>query len=74
MAGERIEVELPAELAEGLRRLARALGIASDADAVLIVTGEWVANHRAEMEAAGAAQKYFVNQALDELIANSKTK
>ncbi len=72
MAGEKIELVLPPELAAELGRVAAALGIASLEEAARIAIGEWVAQHRDRIDAADPAQKYFVNQALDELIAKPR--
>jgi metal-responsive CopG/Arc/MetJ family transcriptional regulator len=69
MAGEKIELMMPAELADELGRIATALGIANREEAALIAIGEWLAQHRDRIEAADPAEKYFVNEALDELAA-----
>lgn len=72
MADEKIELMLPPELAADLERVATALGIASRAEAAQIAIGEWVAQHRDRINAADPPQKYFVNEALDELIAKQR--
>lgn len=72
MADEKIELMLPAELAADMERVATALGIASLAEAAQIAIGEWVARHRDWIEAADPAQKYLVNEALDDLIAKQQ--
>ncbi|HUY19139.1 MAG TPA: hypothetical protein VMV15_07925 [Candidatus Binataceae bacterium] len=72
MAGEKIELVMPPELADELGRIATALGIASREEAALIAIGQWVAQHRDRIEAADPAQRYFVNEALDALVAKQR--
>jgi phage gp46-like protein len=68
MAGKRIELELPQELFTELERVASALGIGDAAEAATFGIAEWVLARRAELDSCDATQKYFVNEALDELI------
>ncbi|HTW88473.1 MAG TPA: hypothetical protein VMD75_10750 [Candidatus Binataceae bacterium] len=72
MADEKIELMLPPELAADLERVAIALGISSRAEAAQIAIGAWVAQYRDRINVADSAQKYFVNEALDELIAKPR--
>lgn len=72
MAGEKIELALPPELAAELARVAEALGIASRDEAARIAIAQWVAQHRDRIDTADPAEKYFINEALDELIAKQQ--
>ena len=67
MAGRRIEIEVPDELAEHLALIAQELGISSLEETALIAVAEWVARRKAELDDRDPNQKYFVNEALDEL-------
>lgn len=74
MENKRIELDLPAELYEQLRRLAGVLGVGSPAQAALVAIGDWVARRKAEADDRDPGQRYFVNQALDELEAARKPR
>jgi hypothetical protein len=74
MAGKAIKVELPDELWAGLSEVAAALGITSAAEAAVIAIAEWTARRKAELDDRDPAQRYFVNQALDELAADAERK
>jgi hypothetical protein len=74
MIGKAIKVELPDELWAGLSEVADALGISSAEEAAVIAIGEWTARRKAEMDDRDPAQRYFVNQALDELAADAERK
>ena len=67
MAGKRIELELPEELFAELVQVADALGISDPAEAAVIALAEWVSRRKSEIEDRDPAQRYFVNEALDEL-------
>ncbi|HUA34027.1 MAG TPA: hypothetical protein VMA09_10510 [Candidatus Binataceae bacterium] len=67
MAGRRIEIEVPDELAENLDLVAQALGIPTVEETALIAVAEWVSRRKAELDDRDPDQKYFVNEALDEL-------
>ena len=51
--------------------IAAALGIAIE-EAARIAIEEWVARNRELIDAADPTQKYFVNEALDELLAKQR--
>ncbi|MBF6568725.1 MAG: ribbon-helix-helix protein, CopG family [Candidatus Binataceae bacterium] len=68
----KIQIELPDEIAEQLRRLAAACGVPSVEEAATIAIGQWVARSREQLDRSDPAQAYFVNQALDELIAKQR--
>lgn len=72
MENKRMELDLPAELYEQLQLVAGALGISSPAEAAVIAIGDWVARRKAEAEDRDPSQRYFVNQALDELEAKKR--
>jgi hypothetical protein len=68
----RIELELPEELWNELERVADALGIANPVEAAMIGLAEWVSRRKAELDDRDPAQKYFINEALDELASQKK--
>jgi hypothetical protein len=74
MAGKTIGVELPDELYAGLCEVADALGISSAEEAAVIAIAEWTARRKADLDDRDPAQRYFVNQALDELAAGAEKK
>jgi predicted transcriptional regulator len=74
MAGKAIKVELPDELWAGLSEVADALGISAAEEAAVIAIAEWIARRKAELDDRDPAQRYFVNQALDELAARAERK
>ena len=67
MAGKRIELELPDELFAQLAEVADALGIPDRAEAAMIALAEWVSRRKAELDNRDPEQRYFINEALDEL-------
>jgi hypothetical protein len=69
MAVNRIEIDLPDELAAQLLRAGESLGIATLSEAAIVAIGEWAARRGAELDDRDPSQKYIVNEALDELIA-----
>ena len=72
MANELIQIELSAEMAGQLRETARSVGIADIRDAVAAAIGEWVARYGNAAASDQADEKYFVNQALDDLAAKRR--
>jgi hypothetical protein len=67
MAGRKIQLELPEELFAQLELVARALGIPDPAEAAVIGVAEWVSRRKSELDDRDPAQRYFINEALDEL-------
>ena len=67
MAGKAITLELPEELWTILAEVADALGISSAGEAAVIAIAEWTARRKSELDDRDPGQRYFVNQALDEL-------
>jgi len=72
MGGRRIELELPEELVNELDRVAEALGLASAVEAAMIGVADWVSRRKAELDDRDPGEKYFVNEALDDLMARKK--
>lgn len=68
MARKQIEVDLPDELADSLKRVAEALGIATLDEAAIIAIADWTSRRAAELDNLDPDRRYFVNEALDELI------
>jgi prophage antirepressor-like protein len=69
MAGKAITLELPDELWTILAEVADALGISSAGEAAVIAIAEWTSRRKSELDDRDPEQRYFVNQALDELAA-----
>jgi hypothetical protein len=70
---ERVTLEIPAELWSQHELVAQTLGFANAADAAVAAISEWVSRRKAEIEDRDPAQRYFVNEALDELAGQSKS-
>jgi hypothetical protein len=70
----RIEIDLPDELRNDLQSVADALGIATLSEAGLIAIADWTSRRKAELDDKDPSQRYFVNEALDELIAKQQSK
>jgi hypothetical protein len=67
MSGRKIELELLEELFAQLEEVASALGISDPAEAAVIGIAEWVSRRKSEIDARDPDQRYFINEALDEL-------
>jgi len=67
MAGKKIQLVLPDELYAQLERVAGALGIPDPAEAAVIGVAEWVSRLKSDMDDRDPEQRYFINEALDEL-------
>jgi hypothetical protein len=67
MAGRKIQLELPEELFAQLEQVARAFGIPDPAEAAVIGVAEWVAAKKSVIDDRDPEQRYFINEALDEL-------
>jgi predicted transcriptional regulator len=74
MAGKAISLELPDELWAELREVAEALGLASAEEAAVIAIAQWTAMRKSELDDRDPGQRYFVNQALDDLVASAEKK
>jgi hypothetical protein len=69
MAVNRIDIDLPDELAAQLMRVAESLGIATLNEAAIVAIADWTARRGADLDDRDPSQKYIINEALDELIA-----
>jgi hypothetical protein len=67
MAGKKIQLVLPDELYAQLERVAGALGIPDPAEAAVIGIAEWVSRLKSQLDDRDPEQRYFINEALDEL-------
>ncbi|HZO82342.1 MAG TPA: hypothetical protein VFB33_11675 [Candidatus Binataceae bacterium] len=74
MAGKAIAIELPDELWAALGEVAAALAIPNLEEAAVIALAEWVAGRKRELDDRDPSQRYFVNEALDELAARAAQK
>jgi len=70
----RIEIDLPNELHDDLQTVAGSLGIPTLSEAALIALADWTARRKAEIDDKNPSQRYFVNEALDELIGKQSKK
>jgi hypothetical protein len=70
----RIEIDLPDDLRDDLQTVAGALGIPTLSEAALIALADWTARRKAEIDDKNPGQRYFVNEALDELIGKQSKK
>jgi prophage antirepressor-like protein len=74
MGGRSITIDLPDELWAMLNEVADALGIANAGEAAVIAIAEWTARRKGEIDDRDPEQRYFVNEALDELAAGAERK
>ncbi len=65
----RLILELPDELWADLTRVADALEFASTAEAAMVGLADWIARRKSDLDDRDPARRYFVNEALDELLA-----
>jgi hypothetical protein len=72
MAGRRIEIELPEELWRDLVQVAEAAGIGNPVEAAFVGLADWIARRKAELDDRDPSQRYFINEALDELARGRK--
>jgi hypothetical protein len=72
MAGKKIELELPEELLSELGRIAEAMGIRNEVEAAMVGIAEWVSRRKSELDDCDPSRRYFVNEALDELLEKKK--
>jgi hypothetical protein len=67
MAQRRLELDLPDELFNQLCSVADKLGIPNVAEAAMIALADWVSRRKAELDDRDPDERYFINEALDEL-------
>ena len=60
-------MELPEERADELARIAEAFEIRDVNEAALIGLADWIARRKSELDDRDPAQRYFINEALDQL-------
>jgi len=72
MPTRRIILELPEEMGDELARIAAALELGDVNEAALIGLADWIARRKAELDDRDPAERYFVNEALDQLAARKK--
>jgi hypothetical protein len=72
MSPTRIILDLSDELSGELTRIAEAFGIADLNQAALIGLADWIARRKSELDDRDPDQRYFVNEALDQLAARKK--
>jgi hypothetical protein len=72
MPARRITLDLPEELGDDLARIAEAMEIADFNEAALIGLTDWIARRKLELDDRDPTQRYFINEALDQLAARKK--
>ena len=72
MPTRRIILDLPEEMGDQLARIAEAFEIADVSEAALIGLADWIARRQSEPDDRDPAQRYFINEALDQLAARKK--
>ncbi len=72
MPTRRIILDLPEEMRDQLARIAEAFEIADVSEAALIGLADWIARRQSELDDRDPAQRYFINEALDQLAARKK--
>jgi hypothetical protein len=72
MDDRRLILDLPTELWDDLVRVAAALELGAPGPAALYGLAEWIAQRKSEIADRDPAERYFINQALDELAARRK--
>jgi hypothetical protein len=68
MAARKIELELSDAIYADLERIAEAMGISSLHEAALVALAQWVERRKSELDDRNPDERYFVNEALDDLI------
>ena len=72
MPARRIILDLPDDLGDELARIAEAFEIADLNQAALIGLADWIARRKSELDDRDPDQRYFINEALDQLAARKK--
>jgi hypothetical protein len=72
MTDSRLEILVPRELLEELERIAAATGLRDAQEAAVVGLAEWVGARKAELDNRDPSRKYFINEALDELLTRRK--
>jgi hypothetical protein len=72
MPPKRIILDLLDEMGDELVRIAEAFEIADLNEAALIGLADWIARRKSELDDRDPDQRYFVNEALDQLAARKR--
>jgi hypothetical protein len=65
----RMILDLPGELWADLEKVAEAFEFADATEAAMAGLADWIARRKSELDDRDPSQRYFVNEALDELLA-----
>jgi hypothetical protein len=65
-------LDLPEDLGDELARIAKSLDIADLNEAALIGLADWIARRKSELDDRDPDERYFINEALDQLAARKK--
>jgi hypothetical protein len=68
----RIILDLPDQMGDELARIAESLNLADLNDAALIGLADWIARRKSELDDRDPGERYFINEALDQLAARKK--
>jgi hypothetical protein len=72
MPTRRIILDLPETMSDQLARIAEAFEIADVNEAAMIGLADWIERRQSELDDRDPAQRYFINEALDQLAARKK--
>jgi len=72
MPSRRITLDLPEEMGDDLTRIAEAFALGNLNEAALIGLSEWIARRKSELDDRDPDQRYFINEALDQLATRKK--
>ena len=68
----KIELEVPEEMHTDLCMIAAELGVPDLAELAFNAVAQWVEARKAELANRDPSQRYFINEALDELLERQK--
>jgi Ribbon-helix-helix protein, copG family len=72
MSTRLVELRLDEDICRELQELAHSLGLATIEDALRSAVSDWIARRKSEIGDRDPNQRYFVNEALDELISKKR--
>jgi hypothetical protein len=72
MPTRRFIIEIPEEMGNELERIAEAFEIRDVNEAVLVGLADWIARRKSDLDDRDPAERYFVNEALDQLATRKK--
>ena len=67
-----VHLELHEDFCRDLEEVAAHLGVGAIEDALRAAAADWLARRKAEIDDRDPAQRYFVNEALDELMTKKR--